>query len=224
MAKMKAYAVTEEDENTGGIIYAEHNIVARRLGANEYADGEIAYVSCRRAPWADEYYGIGLPISVMVDNGWHFECHGCGQRIDSDMLYDQDRRSEDIVGTQDSLVFCDAVCEAYHNLNRAKCKKLETRWVRRFIKIVKRYFPDAEPEYRHAYASRNNDGRYTISHVSVQFDFPGREYAMAELAWRKKSSWEKEYPKPHFTCSSDDKEAFKLWAADQKLKREAVRA
>ena len=59
MAKMKAYAVTEEDENTGGIIYAEHNIVARRLGANEYADGEIAYVSCRRAPWADEYYGIG---------------------------------------------------------------------------------------------------------------------------------------------------------------------
>lgn len=220
MGKMKAYAVTEEDENTGGIIYAEHNIVARRLGANEYGDGDISYVSCRRAPWADEYYGTGLPISVMVDNGWHFECCGCGQRID----YDSTEYSEDIIGTQHSLVFCDSVCEAYYNLDRAKCKKLETRWVRRFIKIVKRYFPDAQPEYRHAYASRDKDGRYTIRQVSVQFDFPGRKHGMAELSWREKSSWEKEYPKPHFTCSNGDKDAFEAWAVEQRAKRKAVRA
>lgn len=47
---LKAYSVTEEYENTGGIIFAEHNIVARRIGASEYADGDFHAVTCRRAP------------------------------------------------------------------------------------------------------------------------------------------------------------------------------
>lgn len=36
---MKAFAVLENDECTGAIIFAKHAIVARRLGANEYAGG-----------------------------------------------------------------------------------------------------------------------------------------------------------------------------------------
>jgi hypothetical protein len=46
---LKAFAVTEHDENTGAVIFAKHDIVARRIGADEYADGELSYVSCRRA-------------------------------------------------------------------------------------------------------------------------------------------------------------------------------
>src|SRR5687767_14229018 len=38
---LRAYAVTEEDEGTGGIIFARHAIVARRAGANEYNGGEF---------------------------------------------------------------------------------------------------------------------------------------------------------------------------------------
>ena len=209
----KAYAVTEEDEGTGGIIYAKHNIVARRIGANEYAGGEFAYVSCHRAPWADAYADVVLPVSVMIENGWHFECSGCGRRIDNDYLWETDRLPEDVIGHQHSAAYCDAVCEARDALDKAQRKRLETRWLRRFAKIVKRRFPDAEPQHAHAYTSRSADGRLSIQQVAVEFDFPGREHGMARLQWRRKDSWEKTQKKPHYTCSAGDKEAFETYAA-----------
>lgn len=209
----KAFAVLEEDENTGGIVYAKSAVAARRLGADEYADGDFSAVSCRRAPWADDYHDKPLPVSIMVEAGWHFECGGCGCRIDEDYLYDTGRMPEDVVGVQHSAVYCDAVCEATYALHRAKCKRLETRWLRRFAKIVKARFPDAKPKHAHAYARSRADGRLQIAQVSVEFDFPGRKYAMAQLAWREKTCWEKTYPKPAFTCSAGDKGAFEKYAA-----------
>lgn len=211
--QLKAFAVTEEDEGAGGIIYAKHNIVARRVGANEYAGGEIAYVSCRRAPWADKYAETALPVSVMIENGWHFECAGCGRKIDSDFLWETDRLPEDVIGHQHSAAYCDAVCEAHDALDKAQRKKLETRWLRRFTKIVKRRFPDLHPYHAYAYASRRPDGQLSLRQVAVEFDFPGREHSMARLQWRKKDSWEKTQKKPHYTCSAGDKEAFETYAA-----------
>lgn len=35
---LKAYAVLEHDENTGGIVFARHSVVARREGAARYDD------------------------------------------------------------------------------------------------------------------------------------------------------------------------------------------
>lgn len=115
----KAYAVLEEYENTGSVIYASSAVAARRIGANEHADGDFSAVSCKRAPWADKYRDEGLPISVMVENGWHFDCMSCGRRIDSDYLWETDRLPEDIVGHQYSSAYCDAVCEAREMLARA---------------------------------------------------------------------------------------------------------
>jgi len=210
---LKAYAVLEEFENTGGIVYAKSAIEARRIGANEYADGDFSAVSCKRAPWADRYIGKGLPIHIMVENGWHFDCQGCGRRIDSDYLWETDRQPEDIVGHQHSACYCDAVCEARETLDRAERKRLENRWLRRFAKIVKRRFPDAAPTHRHAYCERDANGRLRIGQVSVEFDFPGRQYSLAQLRWDRDSSWKADSRKPSWSCSSGDREAFEAYAA-----------
>jgi len=42
MTGLKAYAVLEDCENTGGIVFARHSIVALRNGASTFGDGEIS--------------------------------------------------------------------------------------------------------------------------------------------------------------------------------------
>ncbi|SEM52789.1 hypothetical protein SAMN05192583_0521 [Sphingomonas gellani] len=67
---LKAYTVLEHDERTGAIYFARHAIVARKAGAAEYGDGELSYVTCNRAPWADRFADTGaVPAAVMVEHG-----------------------------------------------------------------------------------------------------------------------------------------------------------
>lgn len=123
---MEAYAVTENDEGTGAIYFARHAVVARRMGANEYTNGDFSYVTCRRAPWADAYVDKPLPAKVMVDHGWHFECHGCGKRIDDDMPYEHGMPIEGIIGSQHSAVYCCGKCYLRDQRMRARRKVEET--------------------------------------------------------------------------------------------------
>ena len=86
---MKAFAVTEECDNNGSIMFAATNIEARRRGADRYNDGELRGISCRRAPWADRFAESGkVPAKVMIAHGWHFDCCGCGATIDEEWIRD----------------------------------------------------------------------------------------------------------------------------------------
>ncbi len=211
-----AYAVLEQNENTGGIIYAQHSVTARRIGANEYANGEFSYVTCTRAPWADPYFDTTLPVSVMILHGWHFECAGCGRRVDEDMIYDRQIHPDDVVGHQHSMVFCDARCEAALALERANCEHLKKRWLRRFAKFAKRRFPASQPVEAHAYASCY-DGKCRIQEVAVEIDFPGRSGALAQLSWRRQSRMRGDpYPKPIWLCSAVDRDVFQAYARSTK--------
>jgi len=160
---LRAYAVCENDERTGAIYFARYAIVARRMGANEYGDGELAYVTCTRAPWADRFADTqDVPASVMVMNGWHFECCECGRRIDEDMpsLWENEVNQGEplnganlryarwkpshVIGTQHSMVFCRASCEAEFQREQAEKKRVGDRAIARFERIILRRFPDAE--------------------------------------------------------------------------------
>jgi hypothetical protein len=227
VGKLKAFAVLEDYENTGGIVFSTTAVAARRQGANEYADGDFTAVSCRRAPWADRYAETGaVPVSHMVLHGWHFECAGCGVRIDSDLLWERNLEEEDIQGTQHSLAFCTRLCEARHNLERAEAKHRETRWIRRFKKIVKRRFPDAEIIENddrfcrpHAYATTRGTGIWRVEQVIVSFRWPGQQWGPASLRIDTTTEWPRNAPsvtkrgKPHWTCASGDREAFEAYAA-----------
>ena len=82
---IKAYIVQEEDEGTGGVVFAKTNAQARRIGAHEYGDGDWDSVVCRRAPWADEYVAAGhVPTRAYLQMGWYWECTGCELRMSED--------------------------------------------------------------------------------------------------------------------------------------------
>jgi len=237
---LKAFAITENNEGTGGIVFAKHAVVARRVGAAEFADGDFGYVSCRRAHWADSYADDrAIPISAFIENGWHFECTGCGNRIDADLGRWQDRigredtfrdmlrkarrwrswKPSDVIGTQHSAVFCDQKCEDDHKAFEAERKRREERALDRFRRLILRRFPGVtlpndRSRYRaspHAYAYCRK-GKWRIGQVCVPFDFPGAKYGPAELRYDADQP-RQGAQKPRFTCASGDWEVFQAWAA-----------
>lgn len=241
-AALKAYAVNEKYESTGAIFFAKHDIVARRTGADEYGDGELSYVTCRRARWADHCAETGIvPVSLMVEHGWHFECSGCGVRIDEDLCYrDEDDIDEpettdealrfkdwepaDIIGHQHSQVFCNQACMDADLAYRAECRRREARVIERFRAIILRRFPGVDfPDdreryrgYAHAYVTKRN-GRWHVQQVHVPFTFPGQQHGPASLDYDPDSSWYARR-KVRFMCAGGDKERFEAFAAETKAR------
>ncbi|MBX3482541.1 hypothetical protein [Phenylobacterium sp.] len=125
------------------ILFADRSVVARREGA-AHLDVEFCEVeSCRRTTWADRYWRTGeIPASAMVEHGWHFECQGCGVRIDDDWLSEQGRTCASVVGTQHSGVFCGPDCKARETRRRALRTAFEQRWLLRLQRVVTARFRD----------------------------------------------------------------------------------
>ncbi|PWJ88445.1 hypothetical protein C8D77_111168 [Mesorhizobium loti] len=227
MSALRAFAVTENDESTGAIYFAKHDIVAKKWGANEFADGEIGYVSCRRAPWADAYVGKPLPVSVMIENGWHFGCHGCGMRMDEDELRERHLPVDGVIGSQHSAVYCCARCRRKH-LSRQRRKEAEQQLaIESFKAIVRKRFP--EVEFINEHPNWQNYARADFFHgqkgwiwqrVTVAFTFPGMKIAPAwlelpERPWRGYGEGNRSIGplQPAYTCCNGDREAFETYAA-----------
>lgn len=220
-AKLRAWSVTEEDEGTGGIVFAKHGIVALKDGASRFGSGEWEYYKARRAPWADAYAEAGyMPASVMVEHGWHFECSGCGVRIDED-LPDMKRRFRDwtpdhVVGSQHQT-WCTPKCHDEDMAERADRKRWEELIVDMMARLVKRRFPSVEIIHDRANLTphvylRKKDGFWRLSQAIVSFNFPGMKIAPASYRWDRDSSYGN--AKAHFTCCVGDQEAFEAFVRD----------
>ena len=221
-----AYAVTEDFETTGGIVFATSAIAARRLGADRYADGEFENVSCKRAPYADKFAETGkVPAGHLIAEGWHFECSRCSAMIDNDYLHEKDIHPEDVIGLQDCAVYCNELCEARENLSEAERKHIQRRWIRRLSRLVKSRFPEAEiladGQWRrpHAYASYR-DGKYVIETVTIPFLLPCLKHGPATLEVdrgpiRHKRQLEakgEQKKSVFYMCPAGDEEAFRAYA------------
>ena len=112
---MKAYIVTEEHDGRGCVRFANHNIVARREGANQL-DCDFESVSCRREPAFDAYADTGeVPRDVMVDHGWWFECMNCSQKICSEPENEDGEPVELAPVYEGEWCFCSQRCRhAFH--------------------------------------------------------------------------------------------------------------
>ncbi len=219
MGKMRAFAVLENCENKGGIVFAEHAVVARRLGANEYSCGDFYGVSCRRAPWADIFAGSSVPANVMISHGWHFECVGCGETINEDWLYDEELTLDGVIGYDRGLVYCSEICEARHNLERAEARDRERRALVALKAYVAKRFPKVEfrddGNWRPRAHATKESGAWLIKHAVVSFDFPGMKIgpATCRLERGHRDHWLIGPMKPEYSCCFGDKESFEAWAA-----------
>lgn len=215
---LKAFAVLEEGENTGGIVFAEHPIVARKRGADEYNNGELGGLSCRRAPWADQYAGGTVPVRVMIANGWRFECCGCGATIDEDWLSDNDLPLAGVIGTQYSRIYCCEICEARDNLERAIKRDHERRAIDALKAFVRKRFPGVSFATREnctprAYASKT-DGTWQVREAVVAFEFPGMKIGAATCRLQRAQHHERLIGPvwPEYSCCAGDRDAFEAWA------------
>ncbi len=216
---MKAFAVLEECENTGGIVFAEHAIVARRDGANIFSDGDFSGISCRRAPWADEFADTRLiPAKVMIENGWHFECAGCGETISEGWLSDEDLPLDGVIGHQHSRIYCCEICQCRDELHRAIKRDHERRAIEALQAFVLKRFPSIafatkENWKPHAYATER-DGVWQVQEVVVSFEFPGMKIGAATCRIDRARSHDRLIGpiRPEFSCCGGDREIFEAWA------------
>lgn len=221
---LKAYSVLEKEEFTGDIYFAAKAIYAAKWGANEYADGELGGVQCRRAPWADPYFETGVPAKVAVDHGWRFECYGCGITVDSDLECEHGLPLSGICGKVSSAVYCSARCKWRKMREDARRKEAEQAAIDDFKKIVLARFPDAdfaddEDKFRshHAYVMRSpRSGFWHRQQVTVSFRFPGMKIGPANF--RMGDHHKIGPPTAGYTCCNGDREAFQAYAAATKAK------
>ncbi|HEU4682958.1 MAG TPA: hypothetical protein VFS39_00465 [Nitrospira sp.] len=211
--------VQEIDEMTGGIIFAKSAIEARKIGANEWNDGELAGMTVRRRKDLDQFAGSGVPFSLLIDEGWWGECTGCGGHIDEWFLYDRGLTSSDVIGTLNAAIFCCQSCKDEYAARKDREDQAGREFLKRLCDIVRRRFPNANavtPEYVYA---AEFDGVVTIRQAVVSFEFPGMKIAAAHLRYDPGHGIGPS--QPYYTCASGDREAFEAWAKSPRFLREA---
>jgi hypothetical protein len=221
---IKAFSVLEKDEFTGDIYFAEKAIYAAKAGANEYGNGELGAVQCRRAPWADQYANTGVPARLAVEHGWRFECMGCGITVDSDLPYEHRLPIWVICGIVSGCVFCSPRCKWKHKRRELRRKAQEAEAIEDFKKLVRRRFPDADFcddadkfQGHHAYCTQGERGGWHREQVIIAFKFPGMKIGPAHF--RMEQSHKIGPPRGYYTCCNGDREAFEVFAAEQKEKQ-----
>jgi len=192
MSDMVAFLVQETDEWTGDIIFARSPIEARRYGAQEFNDGELGGMSVKRARWADQFAGKGVPARELIARGWHFEgCPSCGVRLEESALYDAGKRVDDVVGTTGGLAYCCARCR-WREMKRARRLKAEgQRAIDALKAVVAARFPGAQfcdkPRdghrwHHHAHVVEGRRGGYHWLAVMVALAFPGMRIDLRPLS------------------------------------------
>lgn len=218
---MKAYALTEEYEGTGGIYFADYPIVARRQFAEEFNEGELRGISCRRAPWADKCKASPVPASLMIDHGWRFECSGCGQTVDIDYLEDNDLNVDEVIGSQFSQIFCSPQCHFDWQVLEAERKAVQVDFIHKVRERIRRRLGDVSfvsgGFQEHCYATKRQ-GHWVVEQCRVSIDFPGRKHSPAAFEYRF------EYrqvgpPRIAASCAQGDLDVFTPWVTEREKKR-----
>lgn len=206
-----AYAVQNDDDYMGGIVFARSNAEARRKGSAQFGDGDFNWGAATRAPWADQYWAHGrVPKLAMVGAGWWIECTGCEIRIGQDEEDDDGNPLElDPVEDGDCL-FCTPQCRNDHFLTQRETKAREAIAIRRLALRFLRSFPGAwlsgSP---HAYVRKERDGRWQARQVIIRFRFPG--CTIGDGHYRLDTS---EQPEPQILICNGDKMAWDAWRAN----------
>jgi len=213
----RAYVVLETGENTGGIVFAKTLRQARRRGAEEFCDGEPAHVIAYRAKWADWCAPSGIVhASLMIEYGWRFECHGCANQITLEWLAESELTTDDVIGTQGSVVYCCAACKDADDRVEAEKRRVGDAFLEEMRSYLRQRFGDVNihdtgDSFRPRAYVLAQDGAYGIGEAALWFDFPGMTHGPASLEFRWPYSFRWDGIGPvnfSYHCAFGDKAAF----------------
>jgi hypothetical protein len=92
---LRAYLCTADEAEDTEIVFAATNGAARFPYARRL-DWDFRDVKVRRAPEYDAYAPGPVPVSVMLDHGWRFECFECYRMLSLDMDFVENMSSDDL--------------------------------------------------------------------------------------------------------------------------------
>ena len=179
---LKAYEVRDDWEGNCVIRFAKSNAQARREGAAELEIDWDQVEHCRRRPQYDCYAPGAVPMMVRLADGWWFECHHCGRKIEEeDYGYDDGEYDEPLDPVEvGSAIYCTPACRGMRGAwlrgraaaESALCELIQVRWPNASIRRVHVYGDRLEPsEYR--------DGLLVGGiKCSAHFDLPGLQYGV----------------------------------------------
>ncbi|MBR8279755.1 hypothetical protein [Burkholderia vietnamiensis] len=173
---LKAYQVNvDADDVYSCVVFATNSATARREGASELGYEWDDVESCRRRPNFDEYAPGPVPPRALIEDGWRFECHGCGTPV-SDNEYDDDGNEIDpgayVVRKQQ--VFCCQECLARDDAR----KRMNVAAQNALIELVEAKFPGCAIQRVHVYGERLEPSEPGHGHKCVAyFTFPGSRYS-----------------------------------------------
>lgn len=153
-------AYTAHDGGEGWcVVFATSGAAARRYAAGEMncEFSEVEY--CRRAKEFDRFAPGPVPMTALIESGWHTYCLDCGARIDQ-------FTGRPVI--TENLAFCSPWCWLDHlvEIGSAKAEILTA------IRLLRLRFPNGTKFT--GYHSCEYRDRRTTQHVPVvEFRFPG---------------------------------------------------
>jgi len=213
-----AYSYNETDEWSGGIVFSRSSIEARRIGANLLDMDETAGLTVHRRQDLDQYADTGVPARVLVEEGWYFECYGCGLRINDSGMADMGLPMSGIVGKEHGAVYCSHACRMESRAEEAAADAFGKAFLDMLQDVVRRRFPGAEIHFgdgrHHVYVPRFRP--LVAQQAIVEFDWPGQEFGRAALVYHHAGKHGERLTgpvKPEFSCCNGDHAAFEAFAA-----------
>ncbi|PSV00607.1 hypothetical protein [Photobacterium kishitanii] len=184
-SEKKVVAWTVNSEDRGDIVFHHHGLAARRIGA-ETIDCEFDECECRRAPAFDCYVADNqVPLRVLLNNDWWFECYCCGERVSSGT--DRIVFADVIIDECERKVFCNEKCKAKYLDNidehNKKYKKFKKDVLEKFPQLT---FTDFKGEYPAIYCVAICTFPEAVFPCSVVYDHKGELVIRARLVDEKK--------------------------------------
>ena len=210
----KAFVVTEDYENRAMVVFADHAIVARRIVASEYRDGELGGIRVNRARGLDQYCGEGVPARALIEMGWWFDCTGCNRTINLEYLDENDLPLDGVAGYEKGQVFCGTVCQHDHVARKERERASGQEFLSMLRQRVLKRFGHVEfvtgAFLEHVFA-QETEGQVIIRQASVAFNFPGQKIAPASLHYDP--GYNIGPAKLELRCCAGDQPAFEAWAS-----------
>lgn len=210
---MGAYSCLELDEWTGGIVFAKTKRDALRIGADAFNHGDCENMEITRRKDLDRYEGVGVPAWLLVDEGWRFECWGCGMQINDSELEGNGLPITGVVGKESGRIYCCHACRMESMADDAARRAFGEAFTEMLRDMVRDRFPGIEHNFgerpHHVYVGGGTP--ITVKEASVYFDFPGMKIGQASLTYRHAGLHGREIigpVRPEYYCCSGDREAF----------------
>lgn len=169
---MKCYEI-HDGYDGWSIVFADTNVAARRIGANQI-DAGFSNVTCRRRPEWDQYAPGPVPPLARIAGGWWYECACCGRRVSENLEADIENDGldpADFNPVEDGrLVYCSSTCSQIEWANRRANKAAEVA----LIEVFEANFVGAQILQVNVYGNRvETKDRHGAALASVTFRLPG---------------------------------------------------